>query len=31
MTPRGIVSALRNLEAAGVPLADCCHVLNHWR
>ncbi len=27
----GIVRAIRNLEAAGVPVRDTFHVLNHWR
>jgi predicted nuclease of predicted toxin-antitoxin system len=31
LTDRGIASALAKLEAAGVPLADQIHVLNHWR
>jgi hypothetical protein len=31
MTARGIVNAVRNLATAGVPLADCFYVLNHWR
>jgi hypothetical protein len=31
LTPRGIVRALGNLLAAGVPLVDQCIVLNHWR
>jgi predicted nuclease of predicted toxin-antitoxin system len=31
MTPRGIVHALANLEAAGVTIADGYHILNHWR
>jgi hypothetical protein len=31
LTPRGIVRAIANLEAAGVPIADSYHVLNHWR
>jgi predicted nuclease of predicted toxin-antitoxin system len=31
MTPRGIVHTIRNLTGAGVPLADCFYVLNHWR
>jgi predicted nuclease of predicted toxin-antitoxin system len=26
-----IVRAIGNLLAAGVPIADCCHILNHWR
>lgn len=31
LRPPGIVRAIRNLEAAGVPLADTFHILNHWR
>ena len=31
MKPREIVRAIRNLEAAGVPIADELHVLNLWR
>jgi Domain of unknown function (DUF5615) len=31
MTPRGIVAAIRKLEAAGVPIANEYTVLNHWR
>jgi hypothetical protein len=31
LTPRGIVRALAKLEAAGVPIADSYHVLNHRR
>jgi predicted nuclease of predicted toxin-antitoxin system len=31
MSPRDIVRAIRNLEAAGVPLADECYPLNPWR
>jgi hypothetical protein len=31
MTPRDIVRALRNLEAAGQPIADHYIVLNHWQ
>jgi hypothetical protein len=31
MKPGDIVRALANLEAAGVPLTDSYHVLNHWR
>jgi len=31
LTPRDIVRAIRNLEAAGLPMTDQCHVLNHWR
>jgi hypothetical protein len=27
----GIVRAIRNLEAAGVPLQGEFHILNHWR
>jgi hypothetical protein len=31
LTARGIVRAIAKLEAAGVPIADCYHILNHWR
>jgi predicted nuclease of predicted toxin-antitoxin system len=31
LSPRDIVRALRKLEAAGLPVPDHCHVLNHWR
>jgi hypothetical protein len=31
MKPSAISRALRNLEAAGVPIADEYHTLNHWR
>ena len=31
MTPKAIVRAIRNLEASQVPIADCVHILNHWR
>jgi len=31
LKPAGIVRALRNLLAAGVPIADQCVILNHWR
>jgi hypothetical protein len=31
LTPRGIVTALRNLIDAGVPLRDGFHILNQWR
>jgi Domain of unknown function (DUF5615) len=31
LTPKGIVSAIRKLEAAGVPIHDEFIVLNHWR
>lgn len=31
MKPRDIVRAIRNLEAAGAPIADQLNVLNHWR
>jgi predicted nuclease of predicted toxin-antitoxin system len=31
LTPKGIVAALRNLEAAGVPIANEYIILNHWR
>jgi Domain of unknown function (DUF5615) len=31
MKPHEIVRAIANLEAAGVPIANELHVLNHWR
>jgi Domain of unknown function (DUF5615) len=31
LTPKGIVAAIRKLEAAGVPIAGEYVVLNHWR
>jgi hypothetical protein len=31
MKPGGIVRAIRNLLAAGVPIRDQFHILNHWR
>lgn len=31
MRPPLIVRAIRNLEAAGVPIADRYTILNHWR
>jgi predicted nuclease of predicted toxin-antitoxin system len=31
MEPKRIVRAIRNLLAAGVPIMDYLHVLNHWR
>jgi hypothetical protein len=31
LTPKGIVGAIRKLEAAGVPLQDEFIILNHWR
>jgi hypothetical protein len=31
LTQHDIVRALRNIEAAGVPLADQYYVLNHWK
>jgi predicted nuclease of predicted toxin-antitoxin system len=31
MTPKGIVAAIRKLEAAGVPIANEYIVLNQWR
>jgi predicted nuclease of predicted toxin-antitoxin system len=31
LTDRGIVTALGNLDALGVPIPDHLHVLNHWR
>jgi hypothetical protein len=31
MQPPHIVRAIRNLTAAGVPIADDCIILNHWR
>jgi hypothetical protein len=31
MKPHNVVRALRNLEAAGVPIGDECIKLNQWR
>lgn len=31
LKPAGIVRAIANLLAAGVPIADNLHILNHWR
>jgi predicted nuclease of predicted toxin-antitoxin system len=31
MDARRIVRAIRNLLAAGVPIVDYLHILNHWR
>jgi hypothetical protein len=31
LTPPGIVRAIGKLVAAGVPVADQCMILNHWR
>ena len=31
LTPKGIVVAIRKLEAAGVPIENEYVVLNHWR
>jgi predicted nuclease of predicted toxin-antitoxin system len=31
MLPRDIVRAIANIEAAGVPIANEIHTLNHWR
>ena len=31
LTPKGIVAAIRKLEAAGVPIANEYIVLNQWR
>jgi predicted nuclease of predicted toxin-antitoxin system len=31
LTPKGIVSAIRKLEGAAVPIQDEFIVLNHWR
>jgi hypothetical protein len=31
LSPRGIVTAVRNLEASNVPLDDRFYVLNRWR
>jgi predicted nuclease of predicted toxin-antitoxin system len=31
LRPSGIVRAIRNLLAAGVPVADSFIILNHWR
>lgn len=31
LTPKGIVSTIRKLEAAGVPIQDEFIILHHWR
>jgi predicted nuclease of predicted toxin-antitoxin system len=31
LKPKGIARAIRNLLAAGVPIPDELHILNHWR
>ena len=31
MTPRGVVNAIARLLAAGLPIENGFHVLNHWR
>ncbi len=31
LSPKGIVAAIRKMEAAGVPIANEYIVLNHWR
>jgi hypothetical protein len=31
LKPAGIVRAIRNFLAAGVPIRDQFHILNHWR
>lgn len=31
LTPKGIVAAIRKLEAAGVPIVNEYTILNHWR
>ena len=31
LTPKGMVAAIRKLEAAGVPMQNEYVVLNHWR
>jgi hypothetical protein len=31
LTPKGIVGAIRKLEAAGVPIKNEFIILNHWR
>jgi predicted nuclease of predicted toxin-antitoxin system len=31
LTDRGIATALKRLEASGVPITDHMHVLNQWR
>lgn len=31
MTLRQIVTAIANLESAGIPLANQAYILNHWR
>jgi hypothetical protein len=31
LSPAGIVRAVRNLLAGGMPIEDNFHILNHWR
>ena len=31
LTDRGIASAIKKLEASGIPIPDHLHVLNQWR
>jgi hypothetical protein len=31
LPPARVVRAIRNFVAAGVPVADNLHILNHWR
>jgi predicted nuclease of predicted toxin-antitoxin system len=31
LSAHGIVRAIAKLIASGTPIADACHVLNHWR
>ena len=31
MEPPDVVQAVEELRASGIPIADECHVLNHWR
>ena len=31
LRPRGVVRAIGNLLASGVPVPDQLHILNHWR
>lgn len=31
MTPRGVSTAIKNIEAASIPLGDQVQIVNHWR
>ncbi|MGQ0634786.1 MAG: DUF5615 family PIN-like protein [Planctomycetaceae bacterium] len=31
LTPRGIATAIRNLEASGIAVTNEFHIVNHWR